>query len=193
MGTRSQTRAPFLLWLLGQVMGFSATPGGRDWPENLPLLPALCLWVSFKFFFSLTYFLSECRRFQQAVPTPWLIWKIFREGKKTPMVIWFLYWLGHNVAGISGLAFVCVCHDTLIIQAVATATQTAVAQTLRWLHLLYISWLTLFAQPGPQLSSLEAVTMVCGHSQWHFFYKSASQHRTQRGFSYQDQPNGISE
>lgn len=50
-----------------------------------------------------------------------------------------LYWLGHNVAGISGLAFVCIGHDTLIIQAVATATQTAVAQTLRWLHLLYIS------------------------------------------------------
>lgn len=50
-----------------------------------------------------------------------------------------LYWLGHNVAGISGLAFVCIRHDTLIIQAVATATQTAVAQTLRWLHLLYIS------------------------------------------------------
>lgn len=50
-----------------------------------------------------------------------------------------LNWLGHSVAGISLLAFVCIRHDTLIIQAVATATQTAIAQTLRWLHLLYTS------------------------------------------------------
>lgn len=38
-----------------------------------------------------------------------------------------LNWLGHSVAGISALAFVYVRHDTLVIEAVATAMQTAVA------------------------------------------------------------------
>lgn len=37
-------------------------------------------------------------------------------------------WLGHGVAGISELAFVCIRHETFVIWAAATATQAAAAE-----------------------------------------------------------------
>ena len=51
-----------------------------------------------------------------AVPTPRLIWNAFREGKKVERSGYtMLNWLGHGVAGISELAFVCIRHETFVI------------------------------------------------------------------------------
>lgn len=50
-------------------------------------------------------------------------------------------WLGHGVAGISELAFVCVRHETFVIRAVATAPRAAAAEkpSQWWLVLLDVS------------------------------------------------------
>lgn len=62
-------------------------------------------------------------------PTPRLIWNAFREGEKLEQSGYtILNWLGHGVAGISELAFVCIRHETFVIWAAATVTKAAAAE-----------------------------------------------------------------
>lgn len=78
--------------------------------------------------------------------------KLERSGYTT------LNWLGHGVAGISELAFVCIRHETFVMWAAATAAKAAAAEkpAPRPPFLPAVGWPSALTGQGPGLPRLAA-------------------------------------